>query len=198
MQIDASMVKELREKTGCGIMECKGALAEAQGNMENAIDVLRKRGLKAAASKAGRSTSEGLVGSYIHMGGKIGVLLEINCETDFVARTDDFQWLLKEISLHIAACSPQYVKREDVPQAVIDKEKEIYAAQMADSGKPQNIVEKIVQGKLEKGFFGQVCLLEQAYMRDPGRTIQELIGEKVGKLGENISVRRFTRWAVGE
>ena len=191
MSITADMVKGLRQKTGCGIMECKGALQETGGDIETAIEVLRKKGLKTAAKKAGRATSEGQIGAYIHPGGKLGVLLEVNCETDFVARTEDFQQLVKDICMQIAATSPEYVHRDDIPQAVIDKEKEIYRAQLAESGKPENIIDKIVQGKLEKGFFARCCLLDQPFVREDKLTIGQLIAEKVAKLGENINISLF-------
>lgn len=195
--ISAAQVKELREKTGAGMMECKAALTEAGGNMEEAITLLRKRGLAQAAKKTGRSTDQGMVGHYIHMGGKIGVLVEVNCESDFVARTDDFQALVKEIAMHIAAAAPQYVRREDVPADVIAREKDVYAAQMAESGKPANVIEKIVEGKLNS-FYEQVCLLEQPSIRDPKQTIQQLVTAAIAKLGENISIARFARFKVGE
>lgn len=197
MAISAAQVKELREKTGAGMMECKAALTEAGGNMEEAITLLRKRGLAQAAKKTGRSTDQGLVGHYIHMGGKIGVLVEVNCESDFVARTEDFQALVKEIAMHIAAATPQYVRREDVPADVIAREKDVYAGQMAESGKPANVVEKIVEGKLNS-FYEQVCLLEQPSIRDPKQTIQQLVTAAIAKLGENISIARFARFKVGE
>jgi elongation factor Ts len=198
MAITADMVKGLRQKTGCGIMECKQALQETGGDIEAAIDALRKKGLKTAAKKAGRTTFEGQIGAYIHPGGKIGVLLEINCETDFVARTEEFQQLIKDICMQIAAASPQYVRREDVPQEVIEKEKEIYRAQLAESGKPENIIDKIIQGKLEKGFFACCCLLDQPFVREDKRTIGQLVSEKIAKLGENLKISRFSRFQLGE
>lgn len=197
MAISADQVKQLREKTGAGMMECKAALTEANGNMEEAITLLRKRGLAQAAKKTGRSTDQGLVGHYIHMGGKIGVLVEVNCESDFVARTDDFQALLKEIAMHIAAAAPQYVRRDDVPADVIAREKDVYKGQMASSGKPENVVEKIVEGKLNS-FYEQVCLLDQPSIRDPKVTIGQLVTAAIAKLGENIAVARFARFKVGE
>ncbi len=197
MSVSAELVKELRTKTGCGIMECKQALKESNGNVEGAIEFLRKKGLASANKKSGRATSEGVVASYIHAGGKIGVLLEINCETDFVARTDDFQSLAKELCMQVAATNPSYVSPEDVPSEVIEKEKEIYQAQMADSGKPAEIMEKIITGKLEKGFFAQTCLLRQTFVKDNSLTVQDLISQKIGKLGENIKVSRFTRYQLG-
>jgi len=195
--ITADLVKQLRAQTGAGMMECKAALTEAGGNMEEAITLLRKRGLAQAAKKTGRSTDQGLVGHYIHMGGKIGVLVEVNCESDFVARTDDFQAMVKEIAMHIAAAAPQYVRREDVPADVIAREKDVYAGQMASSGKPANVIEKIVEGKLNS-FYEQVCLLDQPSIRDPKVTIGQMVTAAIAKLGENISVARFARFKVGE
>jgi len=197
MAISAELVKELRAKTGCGIMDCKQALQESNGDIAAATEILRKKGLASASKKSGRATSEGLIASYIHAGGKIGVLLEVNCETDFVARTSDFQQLVKEISMQVAASDPIYVSREDVPAEVIAKEKEICQAQFANSGKPPQIVEKIVNGKLEKGFYAQVCLLEQPFVKDGSLTVQDLISQKIAKLGENIKLRRFTRYQLG-
>ncbi len=196
MTVTAEMVKELREKTGAGLMDCKRALAESAGNIEKAIDLLRQKGLATAAKKSGRVASEGLIGSYIHMD-KIGVLVEVNCETDFVARTNDFKDLVKDIAMHIAAANPQYISREDVSQEVIDREKEIYRAQI--TGKPPQVVEKILEGKLEK-FFTDTCLLEQIFIKDPEqkKKIKDLIAEKIAKLGENIVVRRFARFQLGE
>ncbi|MGE5300873.1 MAG: translation elongation factor Ts [Acidobacteriota bacterium] len=192
--ISADAVKDLREKTGAGMMECKKALVESAGDFEKAIDLLRQRGLATAAKKAGRTASQGLISSYIHMD-KIGVLLEVNCETDFVARTDDFRELVKDIAMHIAAACPQYLVREDVPQDVIEREKEIYRAQVAN--KPPQVVEKIVEGKLEK-FFTDTCLVDQVFVKDPDRKIKDVITEKVAKVGENIVVRRFVRYQLGE
>ena len=194
--ISADRVKELREKTGAGMMECKKALTESKGDFEKAIDCLRQKGLATAAKKAGRSASEGLVSSYIHMD-KIGVLLEVNCETDFVAKTDDFKGLVKDIALHIAAANPSYLSHEDVPQDIIEREKDIYKAQVTN--KPPQVVEKIVEGKLDK-FFGDMCLLEQAFVKDPEQKlkIKELVTEKIAKLGENIVIRRFVRFQLGE
>ena len=196
-EIPASLVKTLRERTGAGMMECKAALTEAKGDLEAAIDILRKRGLSQAAKKAGRSMGEGLIGSYIHLGGKIGVLVELNCESDFVARTDDFQTLLKEIALQVAAASPQYARREDVPPDVLDRERGIYRAQMESSGKPANVLEKIIEGKLNS-FYSQVVLLDQPSIRDPKVTIAQMVQAAIAKLGENISVARFVRFKVGE
>jgi elongation factor Ts len=195
--ISADQVKQLRERTGAGMMDCKAALAEANGDMEKAVDVLRKRGLAQAAKKSGRSTNEGVVHAYIHQGGKVGVLVEVNCESDFVARTDDFQALVKEIGLQIAAASPQYVSREEVPGDVLEREKAIYREQMASAGKPAHVLDKIVEGKLE-AFYKQVCLMDQASIRDPNVTVTDLIKAAIGKLGENISVARFARFKVGE
>ena len=197
VEISASLVKTLRERTGAGMMECKAALTEASGDIEAATTVLRKRGLAQAAKKSGRSTSEGLIGSYIHMGGKIGVLVELNCESDFVARTPDFQELLRDIAMHIAAADPRYVRREDVTAADIEREKEIYRAQAASSGKPANIIEKMLEGKMGK-FYEEVCLLDQPFIKDQAQTISQIIATRVGKLGENISVRRFARFKVGD
>jgi elongation factor Ts len=197
MEITASQVKQLRDRTGVGIMDCKAALAESKGDLAEAEKILRKRGLSRAAKKAGRATGEGKVASYIHAGGKIGVLVEVNCETDFVARTDDFQALTKELALHIAASSPRYVDREEVPEADLEAERDIYRAQAAASGKPPQIVEKIVDGRMEK-FYEEFCLLEQPFVRDPDRKVSDLVTEAVANFGENIRVRRFARFAVGE
>ena len=195
--VTAEQVKALREKTGAGMMECKHALQEAEGNEEKAIELLRKRGLASAAKRTGRVTTNGVVGSYIHMGGKVGVLVEVNCETDFVARTDDFQQLVKELALHIAAADPRYVRREDVPADVLEKEKEIYRAQFAGSGKPANVIEKIVEGKLGS-YYSQVVLVDQPSIRDPNVTVSQLIAQASAKTGENITVGRFARFKVGE
>ena len=195
--VTAQMVKELRERTGAPMMNCKEALAEAKGDMEEAVIVLRKKGIASAAKKAGRSTTEGAVGSYIHAGGKIGVLVEVNCETDFVARTDDFQGLVKDVAMHIAATDPRFVSRDEVTADVLEREREIYRQQALDSGKPEGVVDRIVEGKLEK-FYGEAVLLEQPFVKNPDVKVGELIGEKVGKLGENIQVRRFARFRVGE
>jgi elongation factor Ts len=195
MAISAGEVKKLRDATGAGMMECKAALTEANGDLEAATTLLRKRGLAAATKKAGRSTSEGLIGHYIHMGGKIGVLVEINCESDFVARTDKFQELTKEIAMHIAAASPIYVRREDVPAENVAREKDIYRDQVKD--KPAQVVDKIVEGKLNS-YYQQFCLLEQASVRDPNVTIQQLVQDAIRILGENITVARFVRFKVGE
>ncbi len=197
MAISAKLVQELRAKTGAGIMDCKRALTDTDGDLEKAVDVLRKKGLAAAAKKAGRTTSEGAVVSYIHGGGKLGVLVEINCETDFVAKTEQFQQLTKDIAMHIAASNPQFLKREDVPERVLNKEREIYAAQFVNSGKPEHVIEKIVDGKIDK-YLSEICLLEQAFVKDTDKTIQELVTEMIAQLGENLNIRRFTRFALGE
>lgn len=196
-KIDAKLVKELREKSGAPMGDCLKALQEANGDMENAFVVLRKRGMASAAKKASRSTNEGAVGTYIHAGGKIGVLLELNCESDFVARTDDFQELLKDVAMHIAAVDPRYVGKDEVTAQDIEREKDIYRAQAAASGKPANIIEKMLEGKMSK-FYEEVCLLEQPFIKEQSLTIQQLIAQKVAKLGENISVRRFARFKVGD
>jgi elongation factor Ts len=195
--ITADQVKQLREKTGAGMMECKAALAEANGNMEEAITILRKRGLAQAAKRAGRATAQGLITSYIHLGGKIGVLVEVNCETDFVARTEDFQNLGKEVAMHIAAADPKWVRREDVPGEAIEKEKAIYRAQMENTGKPAHVLDKIIEGKLGN-FYAQFVLLDQPSIRDANVTIGQLITQATAKTGENIQVKRFVRFRVGE
>lgn len=197
MNISASQVKELREKTGIGIMECKRALAEAGSDVEKAIEILRKKGMARAAKKAGRSTSDGQIAAYIHHGGRIGVLIDVGCETDFVSRTDDFQALVKELAMHVAAANPLYVSREDIPPEVIEKEKEIYFEQARSSGKPENVIEKIVSGKLDK-FCKEVCLLEQTFIKDETKNIQDILHDKITLLGENIIVRRFQRYQRGE
>ncbi len=197
MEVSANMVKELREKTGAGMMDCKKALAETGGDFQKALDFLRQKGLATAAKRAGRVASEGRVGSYIHAGGKIGVMVEVNCETDFVAKTDDFQAFAKDIAMHIAASNPSYVRREEVTADVLEREKEIYRAQARDAKKPEKVMEKIVEGKLEK-FYSEVCLLEQAFVKDPDMTIQDLLNGLIGKLGEKVEIRRFTRYQVGE
>lgn len=195
--ISAAMVKELREKTGAPMMDCRSALVEAKGNLEEAIVVLRKKGMASAAKKSGRTASEGAVGTYIHAGGKIGVLIEINCESDFVARTEDFQELLKDIAMHIAATDPRYIRKEDVTAADMEREKDIYRAQAAATGKPAPVIEKIVEGKMSK-FYEEVCLLEQPFIKEQTVTIGQLVAQKVGKLGENLQVRRFARFKVGD
>jgi elongation factor Ts len=197
MEITAAMVKKLRDLTGAGMMECKAALTEANGDMEEATTILRKRGLAQATKKAGRSTNEGLIGNYIHMGGKIGVLVEVNCESDFVARTEDFQSLAREIAMHVAAASPQYVRREEVPADVLERERGIYRSQMEGQNKPPQVIEKIVEGKLNS-FYEQVCLFDQPSIRDPKVTIGQTVQAAIAKLGENISIARFVRFKLGE
>ncbi|NOZ64374.1 MAG: translation elongation factor Ts [Caldiserica bacterium] len=195
MKSDVQKVKELREKTGAGVLECKKALEEANGDIEKAVEVLRKKGMDIARKKSQRSTREGLIASYIHFGGKIGVLVEVNCETDFVARTEEFKELVKNITMQIAASSPRYVSREEIPQEIIEKEKQIYLSQFAN--RPPQVQEKIAQGKLEK-FFSEVCLMEQPFIRDSGLTVKEYVESVIGKLGENIRVKRFIRYQLGE
>src|SRR5215468_5372604 len=197
MEITAQMVKELREKTGAGMMDCKNALVDAKGDSEQAIVVLRKKGLASAQKKAARVAAEGIVGHYIHAGGKLGVLVEVNCETDFAARSDEFQSLVKDVAMHIAAQNPLYVKREDVPGEVLEKEKEIYKDQAHAAGKPANIVDKIAEGKLES-YYEMACLYDQKFVKDPNITVKDLINNLVGKVGENIQVRRFSRFKTGE
>ncbi|MBF8377213.1 translation elongation factor Ts [Alicyclobacillus mali] len=196
-EITAAMVKELRERTGAGMMDCKKALTEAGGDMEQAIVILRERGLAQAAKKAGRIAADGLVEAYIHGGGRIGVLVEVNCETDFVAKNEEFRTFVKDIAMHIAASNPQYVRREEVPQDVIEREREILRAQTLNEGKPEQVVDKIVEGRLEK-FFKENCLLEQPFVKDPDKTVDTLVKEKIATIGENISIRRFARFVVGE
>ena len=195
--IKAETVKELRERTGAGMMDCKKALTETGGDMEKAIDFLREKGLAAAAKKAGRIAAEGIVEAYIHGGGRIGVLVEVNCETDFVGKTDEFKELCRDIAMQIAASSPEFVSKEDVPQEAIDHEKEILRAQALNEGKPEKIVDKMVEGRIEK-YYKEVCLLEQPFIKDPDKTVAQLVTEKIAKIGENISVRRFVRFQVGE
>jgi len=195
--ISAGMVKQLREKSGAGIMDCKQALAECEGDIEKAVDFLRKKGLATAKKRAGRATMEGAVQSYIHMGGKIGVLVEVNCETDFVAKTDDFLAFVKNIAMHVAATSPVGIVEEDVPQDVIDREKEIYRAQALEMGKPEKMVDKIADGKLNK-FFKESCLMNQAYVKDPNMTITDYLNDVIAKTGEKITIKRFARFQVGE
>ena len=196
-EITAAMVKQLRDATGAGMMECKAALTEASGRLDEATTILRKRGLAQATKKAGRSTNEGIVAHYIHMGGKIGVLVEVNCESDFVARTEDFQNLAKEIAMHIAAASPQYVRREDVPADVVGRERDVYKGQMEGQKKPPAVLDKIVEGKLNS-FYEQVCLLDQPSVRDPKVTIGQLVTQAIAKMGENIAIPRFVRFKLGE
>ena len=195
--VSAQLVKELRERTGAGFSACKDALLEAKGDLENAVTVLRKKGQAAAQKKSQRATSEGLVGSYIHAGGKIGVLLELNCESDFVARTDDFQRLCHDIAMHVAALDPRFLRREEVTPQILEREREIYREQARATGKPDAVVEKIVNGKMEK-FYEENCLYEQHFIRDEGVTVKELIAQTIAKIGENIAVRRFARFKVGE
>jgi elongation factor Ts len=197
MEISAEQVKDLRERTGAPIMDCKKALLEVNGDIDKAIDRLREKGMKASQKKSKRAANEGLIDSYIHPGNKIGVLVEVNCETDFVARTEEFRELVKTLSMHIAASAPLYLTREEVPPEVIEKEKEIYHNQALQAGKPEKVIERIVKGKLEK-FFSEVCLLEQSYVREPELTVKELIDSHIGKLGENIIIRRFCRFQLGE
>ncbi|MCX7698921.1 MAG: translation elongation factor Ts [Candidatus Goldbacteria bacterium] len=195
--VSMDAIKELREKTGAGFGDCRKALIEAQGNIEKAIDYLREKGITSAAKKSSRVTKEGRIFSYIHTNGKIGAMVEINCETDFVARTDEFENLLKDVAMQVAAMAPLYVKREDIPEEIIKKEKEIYRTQLKDSGKPENVIEKIIEGKIEK-FYKDVCLLEQTFIKDESKTIDTLVKEKIAKLGENIIIKRFVRFVVGE
>lgn len=197
MDITANLVKELREQTGAGMMDCKKALMETSGDFSKAVEFLRKKGIASAAKKAGRATKEGTVSAYIHGEGKVGVLVEINCETDFVARTEQFRQLVKDISMHIAAASPAYVRPEEVPAEIIAKEKEIAVAQMAATGKPAAVLEKIAEGKIKK-FFEDSCLVSQPFVKDPSKTIDQIVKETIAVLGENISVRRFSRFVLGE
>ena len=197
MEIPVSAVKELRERTGAGMMDCKKALVETNGDLEKAIEYLREKGLSSAAKKAGRIAAEGLVDSYIHMGGRIGVLIEVNCETDFAAKGDQFKELVKDLAMQVAAARPEYVRREEVPADVIEKEKTIYTAQAVNEGKPQAIAEKITVGRLEK-FYKEACLLEQPFIKDTDKTVEQIVKEAIAKIGENISVRRFIRYERGE
>jgi elongation factor Ts len=197
MDIDVSLVRDLRQKTGAGIMDCKRALKETQGNIDKAIEFLRQKGLAKAAKRVARRADEGLIGSYIHPGGRIGVLVEVNCETDFVARTQEFKSLVKDISMHVAATDPQYLRREDIPEEIIQKEKDILRMQAKEMGKPEKVVDRIVEGKMER-FFAEVCLLEQAYVKDLDLTVGDLLNSLMGKIGERISIRRFTRYQLGE
>jgi elongation factor Ts len=197
MEISAGLVKELREKTGAGMMDCKRALTEAMGDFAKAEDWLRQKGLAAAAKKSSRAATEGAVGSYVHLGGKIGVLVEVNCETDFVARNEVFQAFIKDVAMQIAAAGPLYLRREDVPPELIAKEREVYEAQLKEQGKPEKVWEKITEGKLDK-FYKDICLLEQSFIKDPDKTITQLQTEVVAKIGENIQIRRFARYQVGD
>jgi elongation factor Ts len=196
MNITSQMVKDLRDKTAAGMMDCKKALSETNGDMEKAIDLLRQKGLAVAAKRAGRATSEGVIETYIHAGGKLGVMVELGCETDFVAKNDSFREFARDIAMHIAAANPVSITREDVPDEVLAREKEIYIQQAIESGKPANIAEKMVGGKVEK-FLAEICLLEQKYVKNPDLSIQDLLNELVGKMGENISIKRFARFQVG-
>ena len=197
MAIDASLVKQLRDKTGAGFMDCKKALVECEGDFEKSVDHLRAKGLALAARKAEREASEGLVGAYIHGGNKIGVLLEVNCETDFVARTEEFQALVKDLSMQVAAASPRYVRREDVGEEELERERAIYRQQASELNKPEPVLEKIVAGKMER-FYEEACLMEQAFVKEPARRVKDLIQDSIARMGENIRVRRFVRYSVGE
>lgn len=196
-EITASMVKELRDQTGSGMMDCKKALAETGGDLEKALDFLRKKGLAKAQKRAGRATSEGIIYSYIHAGAKLGVLVEVNCESDFVAKTDDFQEFAKNVAMHIAASNPGGISPEDIPESVVQREREIYRAQALEQGKPESIVDKIVEGQVQK-FYKDSCLMSQQYIKDPKKTVAEMTTEAIGKIGENISIKRFVRFQVGE
>lgn len=197
MAIDATQVKELREKTGAGIMDCKRALLECDGDFEKSVDFLRAKGLALAARKADRLASEGTIGSYVHGGGKIGVMVEVNCETDFVARTDEFQALVKDLAMQIAAANPQYIQREDIGPEHLERERAIYRQQAQELNKPAQVVEKIIDGKMER-FYGDTCLMEQAFIKDTDRTVKELVQDAIARLGENIQIRRFVRYSIGE
>src|ERR1044071_3633864 len=197
MEVSAATVKELREKTGAGFMDCKKALAETGGNLDKAVDYLRQKGLAAAAKKADRAATDGAVGAYVHPGGKIGVLVEINCETDFVARTTEFQAFLKDVAMQVAAASPRYVRREEVAAEEVEKEKSIYRQQALESGKTEKVVDKIIEGKMER-FFSEICLLEQAFIKDPDKKVTDIVNEAIARMGENIQVRRFARFHLGE
>ncbi len=196
MKITSQMVKDLRDKTAAGMMDCKKALSETEGDMEKAVDLLRQKGLAVAAKRAGRATSEGTIECYIHAGGKIAAMVELSCESDFVAKTDGFKEFAREIALHVAATNPVAISREEVPEDVINREKQIYIEQANDSGKPANIIEKMVEGKMEK-FLKEICLLDQKFVKDPDMTIQEMITDLIGKMGESISIKRFSRFQVG-
>jgi elongation factor Ts len=197
MDVSASIVKELREKTGAGMMDCKKALAETAGDVQKAVDYLRQKGLAAATKKADRVAADGAVAAYVHAGGKLGALVEINCETDFVARTTEFQALLKDIAMQVAAANPRYVRREEIPEAELAKEKTIYRQQALESGKPEKIVDKIVEGKMER-FYSEICLLEQSFIKDQDKKVSEIINDAIARLGENIQIRRFARYHLGE
>ncbi len=197
MEITANMVKELRAATGAGVLDCRNALQQTGGDFEKAIELLREKGLAAAAKKAGREAREGVIASYVHMGGRIAALVEVNCETDFVARTPEFQQLAKDLAMQVVAASPQYLSPEDVPEEVIEREKSVYRAQALDSGKPEHVIDRIVEGKLEK-FYEETCLLRQPFIKDDSITVQDLIVQAIAKLGENIVVRRFVRYELGQ
>jgi elongation factor Ts len=197
MEVSANAVKELREKTGAGMMDCKKALAETAGDVQKAVDYLRQKGLAAAATKAGRVAADGAVAAYVHPGGKLGALVEINCETDFVARTAEFQTLLKDMAMQVAAANPRYVRREEIPAAELDREKTIHRQQALESGKPEKIVDKIVEGKMER-FYSEVCLLEQSFIKDQDKKVLDVVNDSIARLGENIQIRRFTRYHLGE
>jgi len=197
VSITAAQVNELRKATGAGLMDCKKALTETEGDHEKAIDYLRKKGLAAASKKAGRVASEGAVGSYIHAGGKIGVLVEVNCETDFVAKNEQFQTFVKDVAMHIAAASPSFVSRDEVPSDVVEREKDIYRAKARETGKPENIIEKIIEGQVNK-FYADICLLEQAYVKDSDKTVQTYLNETIATIGENMTIRRFAKFVLGE
>ena len=196
MKITSQMVKELRDKTNAGMMDCKRALGDTEGDMEKAVDLLRQKGLAVAAKRSGRATSEGVVECYIHAGGKLGVMVEVGCETDFVAKTDDFKAFARDIAMHIAAAAPEAVKREDIPEKIIERERQIFINQAIEAGKPENIAEKMVTGKVEK-FVAESCLLEQKYVKNDKLSIQDLLNEVVAKMGENISIKRFSRFLIG-
>jgi elongation factor Ts len=197
MEISIELVKDLRQRTGAGVIDCKTALREAKGDIEGAVDYLRRKGLATAAKKAGRIATDGLISAYIHAGGKMGVLVEVNCETDFVARTEDFQAFVKNIAMQVAAANPQYIKRDDLPAHVVEKERSIYRTQALESGKPEKVLDKIVEGKLER-FFSEVCLLEQTYIKDSDLTVKDILDAMIAKVGENIAIRRFARFQLGE
>ena len=197
MEVSASTVKELREKTGAGMMDCKKALAETGGDIQKAVDFLRQKGLAAAAKKADRTAADGAVGAYVHPGGKVGVLIEINCETDFVARTAEFQSLLKDIAMQVAAANPRFVRREEVSAEELEKEKAIYRQQALETGKPEKVIDKIVEGKMDR-FYSEACLLEQAFIKDPDKSVTDVVNDAIARLGENIQVRRFARYHLGE
>ncbi|MCR1898120.1 translation elongation factor Ts [Irregularibacter muris] len=195
--VTSAMIKELRETTGAGMLNCKKALEETNGNMEKAIELLREKGLSAAAKKSGRIAAEGIVESYIHLGGKIGVLVEVNCETDFVAKNEDFKAFVRDIAMHIAAANPLYLEAEEVPQEMIEKEKSILKAQALNEGKPEHIVDKMIEGRMKK-YFKEICLLEQPFVKDPDKVVGDMVKEQISKIGENVKIRRFTRYQMGE